>query len=723
VVTAERGVVQSTVSASGTVQAATSVGLDFKSGGRLLQLYVSPGRHVIRGELLAIEDPIDARSALQQAQDNLDSAQARLLQVTQVLSPQERAQDTVLGAQSRAQVSASQRAYNDAALIAGTDQQTSRAAVAQAQLGLARTQQSAVQDGASQQGTVNSDLAQRNFDQNILTADQTQTSSDQSQLSTDQATLNNDLAPEGADASQVSADQSQLESDQSKQFHDGCPSGGGGGGPTCQSDAFAVSQDQSRLTSDQAKLSQDKANVQTDQSKIASDQSKIASDQSKLTSDQGKLLQDSNGITSAQNAASLTAVKDQQSVDAARNALTNARNAEGSTRTKDQQSTHAAANSLNSAREALNATLAANGVKGQPPKPGDLAAAQTSVEIERLAVQSAQRTLADTRLYSPVNGVIASVSTSPPAFVSGGGPGGGSSSTSVGTSSSGGGGSSSGSGASSGGSSSTGSSGGSGASSGSSGAGASSGSGGAGASSGSGASGSSSAGGGSGSSGGSSGSGGSSSSSGSSAANSFITVTGLHGLQIVAPFSETDAARIQLDQSATVSVDALPGQQLAAHVIAIAPTATSSAGVVTYNVTLQLDQTASGLKPGMTGSAQVVVQQVEGAINVPAAALSRSGGSQVVTVVRNGKQVQVPVVVGLRGDNSVQIVSGLNEGAQVAIQQTSFSARTGLSGTGTGGGLGGGGLGGGGLGGGGLGGGGLGGGGGGGRFLGGGPGG
>jgi hypothetical protein len=117
----------------------------------------------------------------------------------------------------------------------------------------------------------------------------------------------------------------------------------------------------------------------------------------------------------------------------------------------------------------------------------------------------------------------------------------------------------------------------------------------------------------------------------------------------------------------------------------------------------------------MSASIKVVVQSVDGALNVPSAALGRGGGGQTVTVVKNGKTSAVPVLVGLRGDTSDEILSGVSAGEQVQIAAPSFSTSTSSStaaatGAGTGrlgGGLGGaaGGLGGG-LGGGGLGGGG-----------------
>jgi hypothetical protein len=128
---------------------------------------------------------------------------------------------------------------------------------------------------------------------------------------------------------------------------------------------------------------------------------------------------------------------------------------------------------------------------------------------------------------------------------------------------------------------------------------------------------------------------------------------------------------------------------------------TSNSGVVSYDVTFQLDQTLSGVKAGMSASAEVVVAQAEG-VNVPTTAIT--AGS--VTVLRGGKETRQAVVAGLAGNSSTVILSGLKAGEQVSLPVATTSGKTGTaskiggrlggSGLGGGGGLAGGGFGGGG---------------------------
>jgi HlyD family secretion protein len=76
--TVAQGVVQSTVSGSGNLQAASQLNLGFKTSGTVTHIYVSQGEHVTQGQLLATLDPQSAEVTLEQAKASLQSAEANL---------------------------------------------------------------------------------------------------------------------------------------------------------------------------------------------------------------------------------------------------------------------------------------------------------------------------------------------------------------------------------------------------------------------------------------------------------------------------------------------------------------------------------------------------------------------------------------------------------------------------------------------------------------------
>ena len=176
----------------------------------------------------------------------------------------------------------------------------------------------------------------------------------------------------------------------------------------------------------------------------------------------------------------------------------------------------------------------------------------------------------------------------------------------------------------------------------------------------------------------------SSSSSSSGTASGFVHLSNIDAMLIKVGFTESDASEVKVGQPATIALPALPSQQLAAHVVSIDTLSTVVSNVVNYNVTLALDRTTAGVKPGMTANVTLVIGEADNVLHVPSAAVRGSGTNAVVTVVgASGQQTATPVVVGLKGDNSTQIISGLSEGQNVLIASVSAS-----SGSGTGAGAG-----------------------------------
>src|SRR6478672_3509531 len=72
-VTAERGVIQSTVSGSGNLEPANQADVDFATSGEITHIYVKEGQHVSKDDILAKVDPSAANVDLAQAE--ADSAQ------------------------------------------------------------------------------------------------------------------------------------------------------------------------------------------------------------------------------------------------------------------------------------------------------------------------------------------------------------------------------------------------------------------------------------------------------------------------------------------------------------------------------------------------------------------------------------------------------------------------------------------------------------------------
>ena len=98
----------------------------------------------------------------------------------------------------------------------------------------------------------------------------------------------------------------------------------------------------------------------------------------------------------------------------------------------------------------------------------------------------------------------------------------------------------------------------------------------------------------------------------------------LKRMQLEAAVDEADIGAVKVGQRATFSVDAYPGQDFPATIAAIEFAPKTTDGVVTYKAILAIDNGELLLRPGMTATAQIIVNEVANALAIPNAALRYS---------------------------------------------------------------------------------------------------
>ena len=126
-----------------------------------------------------------------------------------------------------------------------------------------------------------------------------------------------------------------------------------------------------------------------------------------------------------------------------------------------------------------------------------------------------------------------------------------------------------------------------------------------------------------------------------------------------AGFAETDATKLKVGQPAAVSFSALPNVQAAGVVTSVDVSSTLVSNVVTYFATVTLTQVPAGVKPGMTASVTITVDRREGVLNLPSAAVRGTGIDRHRHRLNGKTQTTKTVGVGLRGDTTTEITSGL----------------------------------------------------------------
>lgn len=158
---------------------------------------------------------------------------------------------------------------------------------------------------------------------------------------------------------------------------------------------------------------------------------------------------------------------------------------------------------------------------------------------------------------------------------------------------------------------------------------------------------------------------------------------------------ELDVRSVQVGQKVSVTADALEGQTFTGTVTNVSLESVQSNGVTNYPVTVTLDETGD-LLPGMNVDGVILLDQTEDALMIPIDSLMRGNRVYVKddTVKEAAGSVPagfraVEVETGLTNDDYVEIVSGLAEGEEVYVNESSKSTDAFMMGV-PGGGMGGG---------------------------------
>jgi macrolide-specific efflux system membrane fusion protein len=168
----------------------------------------------------------------------------------------------------------------------------------------------------------------------------------------------------------------------------------------------------------------------------------------------------------------------------------------------------------------------------------------------------------------------------------------------------------------------------------------------------------------------------SSKSSGGMGSSVSIVLIQLSRLKMKVSFSESDVGKVEAGQPATVSVSSVEGTELAGRVtkVDVLPSESSSSGVVEYPATITVTQSAKGVRAGMSASAEVVVEQASNTLAVSSEAIASGSGGGSVTVLEDGREVDRSVTTGLKGDETTQILSGLEAGETVVLPEITAAA-------------------------------------------------
>lgn len=148
-----------------------------------------------------------------------------------------------------------------------------------------------------------------------------------------------------------------------------------------------------------------------------------------------------------------------------------------------------------------------------------------------------------------------------------------------------------------------------------------------------------------------------------------ISIIAADHFQIEANVSETEIAKIKLEDQIKMTLDALdPDEKFTGKIIKIDPAETVISGVIYYKITSAFDIKDERIKSGMTANLEIQTDRKENVLFLPYYAIYETNGRQYVKMLSDdGKIIEKDVRTGLEGEVSVEITEGLEVGQQVIV--------------------------------------------------------
>lgn len=150
------------------------------------------------------------------------------------------------------------------------------------------------------------------------------------------------------------------------------------------------------------------------------------------------------------------------------------------------------------------------------------------------------------------------------------------------------------------------------------------------------------------------------------AARTLLVMAADADAQLVFQPDERNLAWIEMGQRARASADAYPQQVFDAEVSYIAPSVDAQRGSV--EIRLRVPAAPPLLKPDMTVSIDLLVASKKAALTLPSETVRGAAtATPYVLAVENGRVVRRDIHLGIRGEGTVEVASGLDEGAEVVV--------------------------------------------------------
>jgi RND family efflux transporter MFP subunit len=154
----------------------------------------------------------------------------------------------------------------------------------------------------------------------------------------------------------------------------------------------------------------------------------------------------------------------------------------------------------------------------------------------------------------------------------------------------------------------------------------------------------------------------------------------LSEMRVELKLEEVDRGKVQLGQRVRIRVDAIPDREFTAKLDWISPIASlnfrrGGMSEKTFPARATLENLDSRLRPGMSATAEVIIESEPGRLLIPIKASFMHNGKPAVYVQKGQKFLIRNIEVGKRNENDLIVASGLDEGEIVTLENPVEAAK------------------------------------------------
>ncbi|GJL53402.1 MAG: hemolysin D [Nitrospirales bacterium] len=146
-----------------------------------------------------------------------------------------------------------------------------------------------------------------------------------------------------------------------------------------------------------------------------------------------------------------------------------------------------------------------------------------------------------------------------------------------------------------------------------------------------------------------------------------MRVSDLSQMVVKSKINEVSIARVKVGQPVDIRLDALLRESFHGTVTNISTQGLQEENIVTYEVTIAIENPTPDLRPMLTANVDIVTESLDDVLTVPLEALQAERGDDIVEVMVNGTPAPRKVQVAFRTESHAVITDGLVEGDNVVM--------------------------------------------------------